>query len=207
MKFETTAVVLIGFQNDYFSPEGILHSVVEESSRITGTLENTVALLERLVATPVLLISTPIIFTVRWTSSRGSFDEKRRTVRTSAETFSEDDGFLAYATCCSQSRAAAVLAQLTQRNLGRRYYLHPHVGRLVVLGRGHRPIFETCDRLGDGESPSDRPRYLGTSNGGASSMAAARNDSSFGSRRAVREPRVSRVLATSRNPVQHESKR
>jgi nicotinamidase-related amidase len=63
MKPESTAVILIGYQNDYFSPDGILHSVVEESSRITGTLENTVALLERLAPTPALLIATPIIFT------------------------------------------------------------------------------------------------------------------------------------------------
>ena len=144
---------------------------------------------------------------VRWTSARGSLDEKTRTMRTSPETFSEDDGFLAFTTRGSKSRAAAVLAQGTQRNLGRGHYLHPHVGRLVVLGRGHRPILETCDRLGDGESSSDRARYLSASNGRASSTTAARNDSSFGSRCAVREPRVSRVLATSRNRVQHERKR
>lgn len=63
MKPETTAIILIGYQNDYFSTDGILHSVVEESSRITGTLENTVALLEQLAPTSTLLIATPIIFT------------------------------------------------------------------------------------------------------------------------------------------------
>lgn len=31
-----TAVVLIGYQNDYFAADGILHSVIEESSRVTG---------------------------------------------------------------------------------------------------------------------------------------------------------------------------
>jgi len=63
MKPETTAVILIGYQNDYFSPDGILHAVVEESSRLTGTLDNTVALLRALAPTPALLIATPIIFT------------------------------------------------------------------------------------------------------------------------------------------------
>lgn len=63
MKPETTAVILIGYQNDYFSPDGILYPVVEESSRVTGTLDNTVALLDALAPTPALLIATPIIFT------------------------------------------------------------------------------------------------------------------------------------------------
>ena len=55
--------MFVGFQNDYFAPNGILHAVVEESSRITGTLDNTLALLRALVSTPVLLIDTPIVFT------------------------------------------------------------------------------------------------------------------------------------------------
>lgn len=63
MKPDKTALILIGYQNDYFSPDGILHSVIEESSRITGILANTLYLVERLLSTPVLLVSTPIIFT------------------------------------------------------------------------------------------------------------------------------------------------
>lgn len=63
MKPDKTALVLIGYQNDYFSPDGILHSVIEESSRITGILTNTLELVERLLSAPVLLVSTPIIFT------------------------------------------------------------------------------------------------------------------------------------------------
>jgi nicotinamidase-related amidase len=58
-----TALILIGYQNDYFASDGILHQVIEETSRIGGTLKNTIDLLERLKATPVLLVSTPIIFT------------------------------------------------------------------------------------------------------------------------------------------------
>jgi nicotinamidase-related amidase len=58
-----TALVLIGYQNDYFAADGILHQVIEESSRVTGTLTNTVDLLERLNPTPLLIVSTPLGFT------------------------------------------------------------------------------------------------------------------------------------------------
>ena len=58
-----TALVLIGYQNDYFAADGILHQVIEESSRVTGTLANTVDLLERLYASSVIVVDTPIVFT------------------------------------------------------------------------------------------------------------------------------------------------
>lgn len=58
-----TALVLIGYQNDYFAADGILHQVIEESSRVTGTLANTVDLVERLHSTPLLVVTTPIVFT------------------------------------------------------------------------------------------------------------------------------------------------
>lgn len=63
MNPNNTALLLIGFQNDYFSPQGILHSVIEESSKVTNVLSNTVHLLERLESTPVLIVETPIFFT------------------------------------------------------------------------------------------------------------------------------------------------
>ena len=43
------ALVLIGYQNDYFATDGVLYRVIEEASRVTGTLANTVDLLEHLV--------------------------------------------------------------------------------------------------------------------------------------------------------------
>jgi nicotinamidase-related amidase len=58
-----TALVLIGYQNDYFATDGVLYSVIEEASRVTGTLANTVDLLEHLSSTPVLIVATPISFT------------------------------------------------------------------------------------------------------------------------------------------------
>jgi nicotinamidase-related amidase len=50
-----TALVLIGYQNDYFAADGILHQVIEESSRVTGNLANTVDLVKQLHSTPFWL--------------------------------------------------------------------------------------------------------------------------------------------------------
>jgi nicotinamidase-related amidase len=58
-----TALVLIGYQNDYFAADGILHQVIEESSRVTGTLANTIDLVKHLQSTPLLVVTTPIVFT------------------------------------------------------------------------------------------------------------------------------------------------
>ena len=63
MKLSTTAFVLIGYQNDYFSSNGILRSAIEESASTTNALENTMALLARLAPSSATLIQTPIIFT------------------------------------------------------------------------------------------------------------------------------------------------
>jgi nicotinamidase-related amidase len=58
-----TALLLIGYQNDYFASDGVLHRVIEETSRISDVLANTLDLLERLSPTPVTIFSTPIVFT------------------------------------------------------------------------------------------------------------------------------------------------
>jgi nicotinamidase-related amidase len=58
-----TALILIGYQNDYFSPDGILHGVIEEVERVNHVLENTLALIRQLIETQALMVSTPIIFT------------------------------------------------------------------------------------------------------------------------------------------------
>lgn len=58
-----TALLLIGFQNDYFANEGILHSVIEESSRVSGVLQNTLTLPDASAEQFDLIISTPILFT------------------------------------------------------------------------------------------------------------------------------------------------
>lgn len=63
MDLHKTAVILIGYQNDYFAEDGILRGVIEEPGRASTVLANTIALIEQLRPTPVHLISTPIIFT------------------------------------------------------------------------------------------------------------------------------------------------
>ncbi|WP_372863612.1 cysteine hydrolase family protein [Spongiibacter sp.] len=63
MDLSKTALLLIGFQNDYFSTDGVLHAVIEESSRVSGVLENTLRLLENAGSRFGCVISTPIHFT------------------------------------------------------------------------------------------------------------------------------------------------
>jgi nicotinamidase-related amidase len=60
MVLNETAIVFIGFQNDYFSPEGILRSVIEESATHSRTLSNTLRLIDALKDTAVTLLQTPI---------------------------------------------------------------------------------------------------------------------------------------------------
>lgn len=58
-----TALVLIGYQNDYFAPEGALVGALEDAEWRVKMLGNTVKLIESLSATDALIISTPIVFT------------------------------------------------------------------------------------------------------------------------------------------------
>lgn len=57
----TTALILVGYQNDYFAADGVLRSVVEEPNRVDTVLSNTLALIRRLAPTAVSIISTPIV--------------------------------------------------------------------------------------------------------------------------------------------------
>lgn len=58
-----TALILIGYQNDYFAPDGTLYSIIEASTKSNHVLENTVHLLTELRHTPTLIVATPIFFT------------------------------------------------------------------------------------------------------------------------------------------------
>jgi nicotinamidase-related amidase len=58
----STALLLIGFQRDYFDPDGILYSVVEESHRVSGTLGHTLRVIEAFKDTPMVMVNTPIVF-------------------------------------------------------------------------------------------------------------------------------------------------
>lgn len=57
----TTALVLIGYQNDYFAEDGILHGVIESSTQ--SVLQNTISAIRALEKTDALIITTPINFT------------------------------------------------------------------------------------------------------------------------------------------------
>lgn len=63
MKPAATAVLLVGFQNEYFAPAGGLRSLVEDVGAVDQVLAKTVALVDGLADSEVLLVSTPITFT------------------------------------------------------------------------------------------------------------------------------------------------
>tara|TARA_Y100000996_G_scaffold313283_1_gene249502 strand:+ start:171 stop:773 length:603 start_codon:yes stop_codon:yes gene_type:complete len=63
MNKKNTALILIGYQNDYFAKDGILTSVIEESANTNKCLENTLNVLDFSSKSNLLAISTPIIFT------------------------------------------------------------------------------------------------------------------------------------------------
>lgn len=61
MDAKTTAMILVGFQNDYFAADGILRGVVEGPHRVDEVLHNSMDAVARLSKTDVLIISTPIV--------------------------------------------------------------------------------------------------------------------------------------------------
>ena len=64
MSTNKTALLLIGFQNDYFHKEGILTGALEDVSGRDRMLENTLNLIEEVKdRDDFLVISTPIQFT------------------------------------------------------------------------------------------------------------------------------------------------
>lgn len=62
MKHTDTALILIGYQNDFFSPSGILHSTIEKTESLYCVLANTLSLITQLENTPVSMVATPIAF-------------------------------------------------------------------------------------------------------------------------------------------------
>lgn len=60
---DKTAILLIGYQNDYFSSDGVLQSVVEESLSTNKVLENTISLIKKAITSNATIIATPIVFT------------------------------------------------------------------------------------------------------------------------------------------------
>ncbi len=57
-----TAILLVGFQNDYFADDGILHGVIEANAKENSVLEHTLKLMDRFQDTDALFINLPILF-------------------------------------------------------------------------------------------------------------------------------------------------
>ncbi|MGI8792603.1 MAG: hypothetical protein ACR2H3_05415 [Acidimicrobiales bacterium] len=58
----STALVLIGFQNDFFAPDGALYGDITDVGAPERVLAATVGLIDRLAATETLIVATPIVF-------------------------------------------------------------------------------------------------------------------------------------------------
>ena len=59
---KSTALLLIGFQRDYFDSDGILYGVVEEQLRSSDTLANTLKLIDAFQDTDMTMVRTPLVF-------------------------------------------------------------------------------------------------------------------------------------------------
>ena len=57
-----SAVLLIGFQNDYFAGDGILHQVLESPEQTADVLTRTLSLLATFEGQDVPILSVPILF-------------------------------------------------------------------------------------------------------------------------------------------------
>ena len=62
MDTSKTALILIGYQEDYFGDNGILRSVVEESANTNQIIEHTKTLIGHLQSSEALILQTPIVF-------------------------------------------------------------------------------------------------------------------------------------------------
>ena len=58
---DSTAIILVGYQNDYFAQNGILRGVVEEPNRVDNVLANSLAFIRAVANTPITIIATPIV--------------------------------------------------------------------------------------------------------------------------------------------------
>ena len=61
MDAKQTALVMIGYQNDYFAQDGILRGVVEEPGRVDEVLDNSLGFVRALVDKGATVVSTPIV--------------------------------------------------------------------------------------------------------------------------------------------------
>jgi nicotinamidase-related amidase len=62
MEADKTALVLIGYQNDYFADDGILNQVIASNVAQNDTLNNTLKLIKASLEQGVHVFNIPIIF-------------------------------------------------------------------------------------------------------------------------------------------------
>lgn len=62
MSPSNTALILVGYQNDYFASDGILRSVLQDGDHVDQVLSRTLAFIEAVKSTDMLMVTTPIIF-------------------------------------------------------------------------------------------------------------------------------------------------
>lgn len=56
-----TALILVGYQNDYFAKNGVLRGVVEEKERVDQVLNSTLEFIRTMASSALTVISTPIV--------------------------------------------------------------------------------------------------------------------------------------------------
>lgn len=61
MDANQTALILVGYQNDYFAPDGILRGVFDDPNRVDRVLANSLAFIREAAKTSMSIISTPIV--------------------------------------------------------------------------------------------------------------------------------------------------
>lgn len=61
MNPETTAVILVGYQNDYFAHDGILRGVFDDPGRVDRVLATTIDFLRGVEDSAATIIATPIV--------------------------------------------------------------------------------------------------------------------------------------------------
>lgn len=61
MDARTTALILVGYQNDYFATDGILRGVIEDPDRVDEVLANTLGFISAVGDSGMAIISTPIV--------------------------------------------------------------------------------------------------------------------------------------------------
>ncbi|MEI6813441.1 MAG: cysteine hydrolase [bacterium] len=62
MNARTTALLLVGFENDKYAPNGLLRRMVDSTERIDASLARALQFVRTVAAIPMLVISTPIAF-------------------------------------------------------------------------------------------------------------------------------------------------